>query len=61
MHLLGQKGKNILNLGRQTGIIWKIHPVCAISRKVHHFGNGKRIGGSADCAPLRRQHCKGIF
>jgi hypothetical protein len=26
---------------------------------VHYFGNRKRIGGSAGCAPLRRQRCKG--
>lgn len=28
---------------------------------VHQNGNGGRIEGSAGCAPLRRQRCKGIF
>jgi hypothetical protein len=26
---------------------------------VHYFGNRKMVGGSAGCAPLRRQRCKG--
>lgn len=35
MHLLGQKYKQTLNLGRQIGIILETHPVCATYRCDH--------------------------
>ena|GEM_PF-4189123 len=28
-------------------------------KNVHHFGNREMVGGSAGCARLRRQRCKG--